>query len=122
MSFFGSVGHWFAGLWKAISGQLQQSLETFLKSFVVDDLGALAVDAVEYVATLDPSMSDADKKAAAIATFKADAIKAGKDIEAFGESLFNFFIETALQAVKAGLGTAATDVKTDANGPGAPTP
>lgn len=108
MSFFGAVGHWFESLWKGISGQLKTSIETFLQSFVKDDLGALAVDAVNFVQASIPVETDDAKRAAAIAKFVADATTAGHDLSTFAVSLLNWFIETALQAVKAGVVKATT--------------
>lgn len=104
---FGAVGHWFESFWKGISGQLQISLESFLKSFVQDDLGKLAVDAVNYAQTFPgfAASTDIEKRNAAKSKLKTDLEAAGHDITKFTESLLNFLIETALQAVRSGIVT-----------------
>lgn len=98
---FGGIGHWFESLWKGISGQLKVSIETFLKSFVEDDLGKLAVDAVNFVSA--EGLQDVAARDAAAAKFVADAIAAGHDAASFAVSTVNWFIETALQAVKSSV-------------------
>lgn len=103
MNIFGAVGHWFAGLWKALSGQLKVDLENFLKSFVKDDLGALAVDAVNFVEAKFQGAASIDKRNEAVDKFKEDLAAAGHDLQDFAGSLLIWFIETALQAVKAGV-------------------
>lgn len=99
--FFESIGHYLLGIGKAIGAQLKIDTETFLKTFVKDDLGALAVDAVKYVQGLE--LKDTAARDAAKTQFVADAEKAGKDLAAFGQSQLNWFIETALQAIEAKL-------------------
>lgn len=101
MSIFGAIGHWFEGLWKGISGQLKTSIEQFLKTFVTDDLGKLAVDAVEWVEAGMPGAASTLKRDTAVQMFKQDLMKAGHDLANFAESTLNWFVETALQAVKA---------------------
>lgn len=90
---------------KALVGQIKVKIEDFLKSFSVEDLGRLAIDAVLYAQTLTDASSD-EKRTAASEKFVADLKTAGHDVESFGTSLVNFFIESALQAVKSGIASA----------------
>jgi len=99
-----AVGHWFESFWKGISGQLKASAEDFFMAFVKDDLGQLAIDAVEFIADSMPGATDVEKRNAAVAKFIEDAGKAGKDVTTFAVSTLNWFIETALQAVHSGVG------------------
>lgn len=101
MSVLGAVGTYFKKLGLSIIGQLKSSVASFLNDFVKDDLGTLAVDAVNFAEASLPNAGGADKKAAAIAKLKEDAAKAGHDLETFGQSVLNFLVETALQAVLA---------------------
>jgi len=103
MSIFGAIGHWFESLWKGISGQLKTNIEAFLRSFVADDLGALALDAVVFIQSEMPGAADVAKRDAAVAKFVADAATAGHDLATFAVSTLNWFIETELQAMKAGV-------------------
>lgn len=100
---FSSIWHYLSAIGMAIGAHLKVGLTQFLQSFPLDDLGKLAVDAVTFVETSIPGESDVAKRDAAIAKFKIDASAAGHDILTWGDSLFNFFIETALQVVQGKL-------------------
>lgn len=107
MSVFGAIGSYFLTFFKAIAGQLGVKTAQFLESFVTEDLGKLAVDAVAFVGAEIPGASDVEKRDAAVAKLKTDAIAAGHDVENFATSTWNWLVETALQAVK-GMPTAST--------------
>lgn len=111
MSVLGSIGTYFKKLGLSLIGQLQASIASFLNDFVKDDLGKLAVDAVDFAESSLPGAAGTDKKAAAVAKLKEDAAKAGHDLTTFGESVFNFLIETALQAVLAAANKGILSVK-----------
>ena len=114
--FFKSFGGFFKGIF---TSDQATKIEIGITSFISTDLGALAVDAVEYVQAefpvLLPGASTDEVKAnslakrdAAVAKLKADAATAGKDLSAFGQSTLIWFVETALQSVVAkGLTAAA---------------
>jgi len=102
MNPFKIVLGYLSGVLKALGGQLKVKLIDWLKSYAVDELGILAIDAVNYANTLIGSAGD-EKKAAAKSKLLADLKAAGKDVESFSESLLNFLIESALQAVLAGV-------------------
>jgi hypothetical protein len=108
MSFLSAIGHYFEALGKSLLGQLKVSVQTFLQSFVVTDLGKLAIDAVTYAEdTVKPTGADSVAiRDAAIAKFKTDAAAAGHDIAAFGQSLLVFLVESAYQAFQASAGAA----------------
>jgi len=101
MSVLGAIGTYFKKIGLSLIGQLKASVASFLNDFVKDDLGALAVDAVNFAEASLPNAAGSDKKEAAIAKLKEDAGKAGHDLTTFGGSVLNFLIETALQAVLA---------------------
>jgi hypothetical protein len=96
-NFFTSIWHYLSALGMAFGAQLKTGLTQFLKAFPLDDLGKLAVDAVSYVESSIPGETDVVKRTAAIEKFKTDATAAGHDLSGWATSLFNFFIETALQ-------------------------
>ena len=79
---------------------------TFLTAFAQDDVGKLAIDAVQW-AEAEVDGGGADKKEQATTKLLNDASAIGKTIIAEGEKDANAFIEIALQAVAAGLGAAA---------------
>lgn len=93
------LAHYFIGLGEALIGSAAaKSLEAGIVSFVKTDVGALAIDAVEYASTL--SGSSADLHAAAVAKFKSDLKAAGKDITTLAESTADLFIQAAYNYVK----------------------
>lgn len=96
---FGGIGHWLFNLCKALGGQLKIDTETFLKSFVKDDLGKIAIDAANIIGA--EGLQDVAARDAAIALFIKDATAAGHDVTTFATSTLNWFIETAVQAIKA---------------------
>jgi hypothetical protein len=99
----------FVGLFKGIfdSGSAKQ-IEQSVVAFVKTDVGALAVDAVEFVASEMPGTDGVAKRDAAVAKLKTDAAAAGKDLSALAESTLNWFVETALQyVVTKGIAAAA---------------
>lgn len=90
---------YFVGLGEALIGsQAAKSLEQGIVAFVKTDVGALAIDAVQYASTL--TGSDTDLHAAAVAKFKTDLTAAGKDIETVGQDSFDLFIQAAYVYVK----------------------
>lgn len=106
MRFISALGHYFENLGKSLFGQLKVSVQTFLQQFIITDLGKLAIDAVSYAeAAVKPGAADSVAiRDAAVAKFKADALAAGHDVEAFGQSLLIFLIESAYQAFQASAG------------------
>jgi len=104
MSVLSGIGNYFKHLGLSLFGQLKASIASFLNDFVTQDLGKLAVDAVEYVQASLPNATGDEKRAAAKAKLVADLKAAGHDAEQFGESVLNFLIEAALQAVLAAAG------------------
>lgn len=91
---------YFVGLGEALIGsQAAKNLEASIVGFVKDDIGAVAVDAVNYASTL-PDTTDDGKRAAAVAKLKSDLSTAGHDITTIAESTFNLFIEMAYTYVK----------------------
>lgn len=107
MSFWTAFGGYFLNFFKALLGQLGVKISQFVHDFVQEDLGKIALDAVAWIAATTDTTSTPEAKVAArdaaIAKFKADAVAAGHDVEAFGAGLFNFIIETAFQAFSAGI-------------------
>lgn len=102
MSIWSAIGGFFVNLFKGIfSASEAKTIESNLVNFVKTDVGALAVDAVEYVAASMPSADGVAKRDAAVAKLKVDAKTAGKDISSLATSMLNLFIEMALQAVLA---------------------
>lgn len=104
MSILGAIGSYFKNIGLSVIGQLKASVASFLNDFIKDDLGTIAVDAVTYINDSMPNASGADKREAAKAKLLADLKAAGHDVTAFGESVLNFLIETALQAVLSAAG------------------
>jgi hypothetical protein len=99
---FKVIEGFFVNLFKGIfDSSSAKAIEANIVTFVKTDVGALAVDAVEYVEAALPGSSSADKRAAAVAKLKTDAAAAGKDLTSLAESTLNWFVETALQAVLA---------------------
>lgn len=105
-----AIGSYFKNLGLSLIGQLKSSVASFLNDFVTNDLGAIAVDAVSYASTLTDK-SAIDKREAAKAKFLTDAKTAGHDVEAFGESILNFLIETAYQSILAASSQGIVAVK-----------
>lgn len=103
VNIFKSIWHYLVSVLSAFGGQLKAGLTEFLKAFPLDDLGKLAVDAVTFVEASIPTEADVVKRQAAIDKFKADAATAGHDLSGWATSLFNFFIETALQVFLSGV-------------------
>jgi glycerol-3-phosphate cytidylyltransferase-like family protein len=102
MNIFAAIGHFFASVFKGIFSSAEaKTFENNVIEFVKTDIGALAVDAVEYVRVALPNGGSVEKRDAAVAKLKADAIAAGKDITGVAESALNTFIELALQFVLA---------------------
>jgi len=100
MDLLSGIGSYFKNLGLSLLGQLKVNVAAFLNSFIKDDLGKLAVDAVAYASTLTDKSGE-DKKAAAKAKFLEDAKAAGHDITNFTESVLNFLIEAGYQALLA---------------------
>lgn len=98
--FLNGIGNYFKNLGLSLFGQLKVSVAQFLNSFIQQDLGKMAIDAVQYAATLTDK-SGADKQAAAKQKLTDDLKAAGHDVTQFGESILNFLIESAYQAVLA---------------------
>lgn len=116
MSIFGAIGSYIVTFFKAIAGQLGVKTAQFLEEFAKEDLGKLAIDAVDYVEGALPGAGSVEKRDAAAAKLKTDAIAAGHDVAAFATSTWNWLIETALQAAN-GLKTVVA-----ANDPDVPPP
>lgn len=107
MNIFAAIGHFFVNVFKGIfSSSEAKTFENNVIDFVKTDIGALAVDAVEYAQVALPNGGSVEKRDAAVAKLKADAIAAGKDITGVAESALNTFIELALQFVLAKLSVA----------------
>lgn len=93
------LAHYFVGLGEALIGSAAaKDLEAGIVSFVKTDVGALAIDAVEYASTLGGS--SADLHATAVTKFKADLTAAGKDITTLATSTADLFIQVAYNYVK----------------------
>lgn len=75
-------------------------------AFLKDDVGKLAIDAVNYAATFTDEDGDGKREISRNQLVR-DAEKAGNDLVNAGDSLLNFLIEAALQAVIAGAVTEA---------------
>ena len=109
----------FSSIWGGIKGIFtpaqEQKIEIGVTAFVETDLGALAVDAVQFVEASLPGATGTEKRDAAVAKLKADAATAGKDLSAFALSTLNWFIETALQFVVAKSLTAAASIAVHAS-------
>lgn len=99
---FSAVLHYFENFFRALAGQLKITVTTFLKDFVKEDLGKLAVDAVEYVESSLEGATGIEKRDAAVAKLIADATAAGVDLTKFAKSTLIFFVESALQAFQSG--------------------
>lgn len=99
---FPAIGHYFENFFKALVGQLKVTVSTFLKEFVQEDLGKIAVDAVAYVEASIAGASGLEKRDAAVVKLIADATAAGIDLTNFAKSTLIFFVESALQAFQSG--------------------
>ncbi len=82
-------------------------IKASLTNFVATDLGALAVDAVNVIEAEMAGSSGSDKLDAAKTKILNDAGQSLKDLLADGDAILNYAVESALQAVAAGLATAA---------------
>ena len=82
-------------------------IKSSLTNFVATDLGTLAVDAVNLVEAEMAESSGSDKLDAAKTKILNDAGQSIKDLLADGDAILNYAVESALQAVTAGLATAA---------------
>jgi hypothetical protein len=87
-------------------------LSSFLSTFAADEIGQLAVAAVNAAEGLiddatGQAATGAQKLEAAKTQLLNAAEDAGKDLTSEGTSVANFLIETALQAVTAGVVAAA---------------
>ena len=100
MSLLDNVGSYFKNLGLSLIGQLKVTVASFLNDFIKDDIGTMAVDAVQYAQTFTDK-SGADKQTIAKQKLTEDLKKAGHDVTVFGESVLNFLIETAYQALLA---------------------
>ena len=107
MSVWSKIGGFFVALFHGIFSDSQaKTIEENLVAFVETDIGALAVDAVEFVSASMPGATGVEKRDAAVAKLKADALAAGKDLASLAVSTLNWFVETALQAVLAKVAVA----------------
>jgi hypothetical protein len=113
MSVVSVVENYFGNLGKSLIGNLKTSIGTFLKSFVENDLGALASAAVQEVEVSLPGAASVAKRDAAKQNLLLKLKTAGEDITTFSESVLNFLVETGVQAllVTAGKGAAALTTK-----------
>jgi hypothetical protein len=82
-------------------------IKTSLTNFVATDLGTLAVDAVNVIEAEMEGSSGSDKLDAAKTKILNDAGEGLKDLLADGDAILNYAVESALQAVTAGLVSAA---------------
>ena len=96
LAFFSS---YFVGLFKGLIGKAAVSLSAAIAQFIHTDLGKLALDGVEYAATL-VGKSNTELRDAARQRMIDDAKAAGHDIETLAESQANLFIEMAYTAWK----------------------
>lgn len=99
---FAAIGHYFENFFKGLFGQLKITVTAFLKDFVKEDLGKIAVDAVAYVEATLEGASGLEKRDAAVLKLTSDAVAAGVDVAKFAKSTLIFFVETALQAFQSG--------------------
>ena len=97
MSIASAIGNYVKGIGLSLFGELKPQIEHFLSQFVENDLGKVAVSAVQFIEAEMPGASDQEKREAAKAKFVADAKAAGHDAGVFGEALLNFVIEAAVQ-------------------------
>lgn len=103
-----SSGNWFTNFFHSLVGffegifgsTLSKQIATTINDLAKDDLGKLAIAAVEYVATLPPFSTDVEKRDAAKAKLVADAQAAGQDLLNVGDSVLNMLIELAVQYVQ----------------------
>jgi hypothetical protein len=109
MDFFGTIGSYLKNIGLSLFGQLKATIASFLNDFVKDDLGTLAVDAVQYAENLGGD--GASKREAAKAKLLDDLTRAGHDAAQFGESVLNFLIETGLQALLAAASKGVLAIK-----------
>lgn len=95
------VSDFLFGVFSKIVGEsLAKSLSVSLTDLAKDDVGKLAIDAVEYVQSNIPGAGSTEKRDAAKAKLIADAKAAGHDLASFGESFLNLLVELAVQYVK----------------------
>jgi len=114
MNIFTAIWHYIESVFKGLAGQALQSAKDFVVNFIKTDLGQDALAAVEYAETL-ANASGPDKQAAA-RQHLIDLLKqSGKDVANFATSELNWFIETALQALKAGITSATASTGSDNN-------
>ena len=92
---------------ETLGTEVVAKIKSELSDFVATDLGTLAVDAVNFVEADLAGSSGTDKLDAAKTKILNDAGQALKDILAGGDALLNYAVETALQAVVAGVASAA---------------
>ncbi len=98
-SFLSVFGTYFVNIFKSLFGQLGLQISQFLHDFILTDVGKIALDAVAWAASEGQTGQAA--RDAAKQKLLDDLKAAGKDVEAFSESLLNFFIESAYQAYQA---------------------
>ena len=101
---FKAIGNYFTNVFLSVLGsEGAKNLETAIKHFITTDIGAMALDAVEYVQDSLPGVTNVSARDAAKAKLVEDAKAAGKDLTLLGESALNLFIEMAYTALKAKL-------------------
>ena len=96
------VLHYLVNILKALGGQLAAKTVDFLKQFVKEDVGKLALDVIKVVEAEMPDADGVAKRDAAVKLLKADLATAGHDVESFALSTLNWLVESALQAVVTG--------------------
>lgn len=94
---------------KLFTKDQQKKIGDGVTTFVMSDVGALALDSVLYVKAALPGATSVELRDAAKAKLKADAATAGHDLSTMSGSFLNWAIETALQyALSKGLAAVAT--------------
>jgi len=101
-AFFKLLGSYFENVFKAFLGsQGAKDLQSAVEKFVKTDIGAIALDAVEYVKDSLPGLTNVDAREAAKNKLVEDAKAAGHDLSILGQGALNLFIELAYQAMLA---------------------
>lgn len=101
---FKAFARYFVNVFKAFLGtEGAKGLQDAVKGFITTDIGALALDAVEYVHDSLPGLTDVAARDAAKAKLITDAKAAGHDLGILGQAALNLFIELAYQALLAKL-------------------
>lgn len=105
MSFFGKIGSFFKAIGKGIGhvfvalfgSDAAKKLAAAAEALFKTALGALALDAVDFVQNANPLSGDAEKRDAAAKKLASDAKAQGISVS---DSIINLLIELAVNALK----------------------